>query len=55
MGARAQETPVARTVERWCTSGRRPTADAAETVAEQIRSFPAARLRERVAAAAKGK
>jgi hypothetical protein len=55
MGARAQELPVSRTVDRWTQAGRRPTADAAETVAEQIRAFPAARLRERLAAAAKAK
>ena len=55
MGARAQEMPVRRTVERWTQSRRQPTADAAETVAEQIRAFPVARLRERLAAAAKAK
>jgi hypothetical protein len=55
MGARAQETPVRRLVERWSDAGRRPTADAAETVAEQIKAFPVARLRERIAAAAERK
>jgi hypothetical protein len=54
VGTRAQETPIRRVVERWSQAGR-PTADAAETVAEQIKAFPVARLRERIATAAERK